>query len=149
VANLYGVANPNPLPNGFGTPGGTDVAVPAGVETNFVAGVAPLPNIPGIFYPTMIGFFTITFGATPPTLVTIASRINNGADIQAWNIHGGFYVANGSLLCPCTFYDNNQVFSNPSGTMTFQVSCLSAAQPLTVRASSTLINMQWVRAPDQ
>lgn len=149
MANVYGVANPNPIPTLSGTIGAADVAIPAGTETNFSSTPANLPTLPGWFYPAIYGNVTITFGATPPTLVNINCRLNNGADIESMVIHGGFYVANGSLLVPVNFQCQGTFVSNPSGTWNFQLSCTSASQGLTIRAAGTWLWCQWMRAPDQ
>lgn len=149
MPNVYGIASPNPPPVGLTTIGAVDVACSAGVETNVISGAAPLPGQPGMFYPAWFGAIVLTFGATIPTLVTVASRLNNGADLNAMLVHGGFYTSNGSAIVPISFFYPSQVISNPSGTWNFQISVNSTGQALTVRTSQTYVNVQWVRATDQ
>jgi hypothetical protein len=149
VANLYGVANPNPPPGGGATIGNAQITCPAGVETNWASVVPPLPTMPGVFYPAWTGYAAITIGATIPTLIVIACRLNGGADILTETIHGGFYVASASFIQPFFFYGSSQIFSNPSGVFNFQMSCNPTAQGVTVNANSTQLIAQWIRATDQ
>ena len=149
MANLYGVAQPNPPPLGGTTTGNVAINCPAGVETNIQSLAPPLPTLPGVFYPAMWGCVAIVFGATIPGLVTVGFRLNGGADLGSFIIHGGFYVATGSFCQTVDFYGQNTPINNPTGVWNFQLSIAPTAQAVTVQPNSTQLIAQWLRAPDQ
>ena len=149
MANLYGVANPNPLPQSVATIGGTDIACPAGSETNIIQAAPALPTVPGVYYPMAQGWTTLSFGATPPTNVQMSLRVNNGSDLLPWTIWAGLLIANNNLIVPLMFYGYNLIVQNPTGVYNFQVGITPLAQAITARNGGTLFYVQWVRASDQ
>lgn len=149
MPNLYGVANPNPPPVAAFCIGGANVNIPAGVETNFISTAAPLPTLPGLWYPQAFGWFTIAIGATAPTFLNAAFRLNNGADLETLSVYVGSLVANASPTFPISFAVPSQVMSNPTGTWNFQVSLTVGVNATTVTNLGTLYYLQWVRATDQ
>lgn len=149
MANLYGVANPNPPAQGTQTIGGANVNIPAGVETNFTSAPATLPTAPGVYYPISWGWVTLGFSATPPTAMIIGMRLNAGADLQSYFVSQNLFVASGTIMIPVGFYQPQIVYSYPIGVVNFQLSINSGTNGCTVGNIGTLIWNQWVRAPDQ
>jgi hypothetical protein len=121
----------------------------AGVETNFVSFTPPVPISQGWYYPNVRGWLTITVGATPPTAINLAFRVNSGADINVWSTFFGIYPANASVQIPFFTQASSFVQPYPLGVFNLQVSAIPAAQPVTIRTSGTIMFGQWLRAPDQ
>lgn len=149
MPNLYGVANAPGLPVLYNTIGGVDVALAAGVETNFIdTGVITAPS-GGFFYPVAWLGVVLSFGATAPTSLNLNLRVNSGADQASIGLNVVFLVANTNLL---TYYPlvgtPSQIFAPGAGAHV-QLSGLSAAQPTTARFAGTWVMIALFRAPDQ
>jgi hypothetical protein len=148
-ANLYGVANPNPLPNAAGTIGGANVNCPAGVETNFCAITINPAVSPGWYYPAVFGTVAILLTATPSTFINWAARIGAGADFQIQSTATTMLVASATLTISLFLYGFATFVSNPFGANTFNVTANPGVNAFSVGLNGTLFYGQWVRAPDQ
>jgi hypothetical protein len=149
MANLYGVANPNPL-WAFATPiGGADVACPAGVETTFITVVINPTLNPGIYYAAAVGVVTTLLGAVAPTAITFGLRIGGGSDVIAIAPSFTSFVANTPFIFPLPLYGINALISNPIPPTTLNVTANPAAQGVTIKQGGSLVFAGWVRAPDQ
>ena len=95
-ANLYGVANTPPLLNSYSAIGNTNITCPPGVETNIIQSTNIISADRGFY--EIVGWVTVCVGvgATSPTQLNIACRINNGADLAIMQV-------NQSLLVPGAF----------------------------------------------
>lgn len=149
MANLYGVAQPNPPPGGNFTIGNVDIVCAAGAETNIISATAILPTAPGVYYPALWGYVSVLFGATVPTSLNFGFRLNGGADLTTFSTWSGTYVANESFIYPVFGYAYGNVFNYPIGTINIQLSANPAANPITVKFLGTLVFIQWQRATDQ
>lgn len=149
MANLYGIASPNPVPVGVNTIGGVDVACPAGSETNVLAILFNPPTVNGVYYPFIGGYLVISLGATPPTALQYNVRLGAGSDFIALAIGATLLVANANIIQPIYAPGTALIMNNPSGANTFNVSLTPTAQAVTVRTNGTIGFGQWVRATDQ
>jgi len=149
VPNLYGVANPNPLPIGANTIGGVDVNIVAGVETNFINITVPPAVSKGIYYPFAFVCVSFVCGGTPPSFINWGLRVNNGADVSAQNTRNQILVANANLVLPLFLFGYGTLITDPFGTYNFQVSANCGGQNFTVSNVGTAAVLGWQRAPDQ
>jgi hypothetical protein len=149
VANLYGVATPNPLPVWVSTIGSANIACPAGVETNVVALAFNPALSSGWYYPNVWGLLGAQMGATAPSSCNIGLRLGNGADILAISVGSGLLVANGYWVYPVALAGFQLIMSNPYGANTFNVTLNPVGQAITASQNGTFLFGQWVRAPDQ
>jgi hypothetical protein len=149
VANLYGVASPNPLPVGANIIGGADISCPSNTETNVVALTFNNPTVNGFYYPFFIGFLYYTLGGVVPTNIFVGYRLGAGADFvnAAVGITGA--VASASYTQPIGIGCSTFIVNNPTGTNTFNISLNPSGQAITARVSGTFVQGWWVRATDQ
>jgi hypothetical protein len=148
-ANLYGVANPLPLPVFAGMIGATDIVCPAGAETNVIALPTNVPISQGIYYPAVSGVLWVTLGATPASQVTVGARIGAGADFFANAYNTIPLVASATIMIPFFGYGPSALLSYPTGPLTINISINPGAQAVTARAAGALAYGWWQRAPDQ
>jgi hypothetical protein len=149
VANLYGVANPVILPASNFTIGVVDVACPLGVETNVMASPNLVAISNGYFYVGCVGAIYIQLGATAPTNLVVAARINNGADIVQAGTSGALLVANALVQFPVFLFGGASQTAWQGLGSPVQISVNPNTQPVTVRASGSVVWITLYRAPDQ
>lgn len=148
-SNLYGNANPNPLPIIGGIIGGTNVVINPGAEQNFFSIAVPPAVSPGWYYPAVYGIVAFALTATPPTFLNWAGRIGAGSDFQVQATWNSMLVANANLEMTLLLYGYTTFVSNPFGATTFNVSATCGANAFTVISVGTTFYGQWLRAPDQ
>lgn len=149
MANLYGVANAPLLPLILNTIGNVDIACPANTETNFIQTPALIAPSQGFFYPMAWCGVHILTGATPPTSVVIALRINNGADLGSAGIDASMLLANANSMIYYTLIGPaSQTAWQGTGSQ-IQLSANFATQAGTVKFPSTTCTITLFRAPDQ
>lgn len=149
MANLYGVAEPNPLPGYLTTIGNNNISCPAGVETNIMSGSPPAILSNGWYYGSILTTIVIITGATALTALTANSRMNNGADIQFEPFSSIFWTAAFTGVQTFAFYWWGNLLLNPPATTTFQVSITPTTGSVTAGTLGTNAWIQWLRAPDQ
>jgi hypothetical protein len=149
VANLYGVAEPNPPPQNAFPIGGSNVVCPANVETNFTAIPLTPATSRGFYYPSAVGIITFTCGATPPGSVNWGVRIGAGADIFVLAQAPQTLIANAVLTVPLLAYCFATAIADPFGPTTLNITANPSGQPITVLQFGNMIYGSWVRAPDQ
>lgn len=148
-ANLYGTANPNPLPIGGVTIGSVNVAIPPGVETNFCSMSIPPAVSPGWYYPAVWGVANAVLGASAPTFINWGARIGAGADFATYGTYNPLLIANADITVTLFLYGPTTLISNPFGAFTFNVSANCGVNGFTVTFVGTQMLGQWLRAPDQ
>lgn len=149
-ANLYGVAQPNPLPVIGSIIGGTNVVIPGtNVETNFFTIPVPPATAPGWYYPNVWGVVVVSLTATPPSFVNWGARIGAGSDFSVQATGNALLVASGNLELTLFLPGASTFVSNPFGATNFFVSAAAGANSFTVMQIGTWLLGQWVRAPDQ
>lgn len=148
-ANLYGTANPNPLPTAVQTIGNVDVAIPPGAETNFAQLVFPPATSGGWYYPSIWGLATVVLSATPPTALQFGARIGAGADFSAYAVRTQLLTASAQFEMTLFLCGFTTLISNPFTPTTLFVSANATANGFTVGVNGTVFLGQWVRAPDQ
>jgi len=149
VANLYGVASPNPVPAFGGSIGGVNVSCPAGVETNVIAISMPPAVSAGWYYPFCSMFLNISLGATPPTALFVSFRLGAGSDLTGLQVPGGWLVANANFLFSVWVSQAGVVVQNPYAAQIMNVTLNPAAQAVTLQTSGSGAIGGWLRAPDQ
>lgn len=149
MANLYGVATPNPLPVGAFTIGGADIVTGVGVETNVIAITVNNPTVNGWYYPNFGGWLAISLGATPPTAIFIGYRLGAGSDLSNLQVSPAALVASATVIQPLTLAGTALIVSNPSGINVFNISVQTAGQSATVRTVGSFGQCGWVRSTDQ
>ena len=148
MANLYGVATPNPLPAGAGTIGGVDVIVPGNVETNVIGIALPPAVSAGFYYPWVAPAIDILLGPTPPTQVTVGYRLGAGSDFASNGPPLAAMVGNATIYFSAYLAGASAIVSNPYTTITLFVTLYSFGQQITCKAGSQAYG-GWLRAPDQ
>lgn len=114
---------------------GSDVACPAGSETNVVSANVPT-GFSGINGVMMVDIAcAIVLGATPPTALVIALRLGSGADLDSYTISPAALVANAILQIAPTLTSNlSRTGGNSSGTMNVTVN--PTGQAVTLKANA-------------
>lgn len=149
MANLYGVANPLPLPQQGNTIGATDIACPAGVETNVIAIPSNVPISQGWYYPGIFAMLDVALGATAPSTLTFGARIGAGSDFSYFALNVAVLVANANLFVPFQLFGLSTILSYTTGPLTINISVTPTANPVTCRFSGSYAYCFWNRAPDQ
>lgn len=149
MANLYGVANPVVNLGYYGTIGATGVTCPAGVETNVIQSGTITALDHGIYYPFCVGTMLVQFGASIPTALTFALRLNSGADLISTSAYVPASAASAGIeysfpgvgpAMPTAFW--------PPGS-NLQISVLAATNGVTVAFAFSNAIMGIMRAADQ
>lgn len=149
MANLYGVANPNPLPVSAFTIGAINISCPAGVETNCCS-IAANPTLSqGVYYPFVVGQLFVTLGATAPGALTVGARIGAGADFDQAGFTVVLLVAAGTIEWTVNLFGVGTILSYPTGALTLNVTLNPTGQPVTCLAGGTKVWGGFNRAPDQ
>jgi hypothetical protein len=149
VPNLYGVANPNPLPIIGSVTGGADFVCPPGAETNVYSVNVPPAVSPGWYYPAIYGIVSCSFGAALPGFLNWAARIGAGSDFNVQSTLVTTLTANGSTAIPIFLYGYQTFLQNPFGANTLYLTANCGTNGFTLRVVGTVIYGQWLRAPDQ
>lgn len=149
MANLYGVANAPAAAGSIYCIGSADINCPAGTETNVFDGGLSVAPSQGWFYPLAWVTCVISLGATAPSALAFALRVNNGAD--------QFTIgANAALLVANTTTDYTYGFAGQSAQIPWmgtgghiQISVNPTGQPVTLRYAGSMMTAMLLRAPDQ
>jgi hypothetical protein len=149
MPNLYGVANPVNLPQSVYFNPFSDVACPAGVETNVIPSNPFVALSNGYYFVTAVGTIYLAIGATAPSQVSINIRTNNGADDLGQGAAGFLLVANTTYAFPFYLFTTARQTVFQGAGATIQISVTSTGQPVTARASGSQCLMTMFRAPDQ
>lgn len=117
---------------------GADVACPAGTETNVLIGATNLILPNAVDYFLMVsGVMVVTFGASPPTALSIGARIQGAADFDSQTIYPSLLVASATLICPFTLSSptSRSLWANTAGPVCISVN--PTAQAVTARANGS------------
>ncbi len=146
MGNVWGVANPSPVPTIVTV--GADVTLAAGVETTFMSSAALSAPNPGAYYPVVSLAVAILFGATAPTALTFAFKLGAGADVDTQVVAVANMVVNAT-----TYYYFQLVGANSStawigaGTVV-NITGLAATTAATFKFSGSRAMIQLERGPD-
>ena len=148
-ANLYGTANPNPLPTAVQTIGGVDVAIPPGVETNFAQLIIPPATSAGWYYPSIWGIASAVLSATPPSTLNFGARIGAGSDFSAYAVRTQLLTASAQFEITLFMVGYTTIIANPFTPTTMFVTATAGTNGFTVGVNGSVFLGQWLRAPDQ
>lgn len=112
--------------------GSANVSCPANTETNVVNVTGVAAYGPGNWTPGFLGVLGVSLGATPPTSLVVAARINNGADVSGITVPPAMLVASASLMIPIclwNFPSSTTLWNAPGAT--FQMSVNPGGQAVT------------------
>jgi len=147
MANLYGVANPVPLPVVVSV--GTSVVCPANTATIFLTSPALVQPSQGYFYPILWLTACINYGATAPGLITITAQIGAGSAFDTY-VQGGIVLYDNSsqIVSVCLVGPLSQVTWQSPGSVV-NVLCNPATNGVTMQQGPTRATFALFRAPDQ
>jgi hypothetical protein len=144
--NIYGVANPMPIPVGL-QPGG-DVTLTAGVEINIATNATLKALIQGNYYCLAFCTIAILFGATAPTALVFAATLNGGSDADVIGMAPASMVANATYVYSFTLSfglsDSTWWPTAPTIAITGKASTTAA----TAKSGGTRIICQLMRGTD-
>jgi hypothetical protein len=148
MANLYGVANPLPLPVAYGPVGAADVTCPAGAETTVVTtgAVAAISN--GFFYPVIQGVLFVVLGATAPSALQYAFKLGSGSDVVANQIEPGLLVALAELTLPIVLIGASSQNAWKGAGSTINVTLAPTGQAVTLKVTGSQLWVSLQRGPD-
>jgi hypothetical protein len=149
VPNLYGVAQPVPMPILVGTVGGgVDVACPAGTETTVFTFPTYAALDHGAYYPVVTLNGCVTLGATIPTQLVFAFKLGAGSDVTASGVPANLFTANGNLFFSTVMFGINSLVSWVAPGSVVNVTLNPTGQAVTMRGSGAQCMLQLFRGPD-
>ncbi len=95
MGNIWGVANPVPLPTIAGPSG--NVTLPVLTETTILSSAAIIAPYPGAYYPIVYCQLFVLLGAAPPTSLTFGFKLGAGADVDTAVVNPALLVANATI----------------------------------------------------
>lgn len=98
MPNLYGVANPLPLPAVYSP--ASDTTCSAGSETTVITSGAIAQTLNGSSYPRIDGVLTILLGGTAPSALVLAFKLGSGSDVDTYTVEPGLLVNSAELIIP-------------------------------------------------
>lgn len=101
---------------------GSDVACPAGTETNVISVTATtsFAGMNSVLTVDVTG--VIVLGATPPSALVIAVRVGSGSDADSYTVSPAALVANAILqIAPSLAFVNSRGAANVSATLNLTV----------------------------
>ena len=133
------------LPNPSIVTAGSDVACPAGSETNVLSATITAAT-PGLNLALQSDIAcVVVLGATPPTAMTINARVGAGADYDSWTVPPAVLTASANLHLAPSLLGNFARNALAAGSV-INITVNPTGQAVTFKAQSRAVHTAFISA---